>query len=1058
MTAVYSRQDRVLARAGCFLFRLRRLLSNALGRTALDTSNACDTAGRQKSAKSKRPAAPGDRDFEAMRQRGARSGIPRRSGNRTLLRSESSSAEGVHAATLYAYHPDGTPFLTALDLNTNGVIDLSGPDRVTGTSTAYEKDASNRWWQVSRSWVYPEPGSASAVTTSVQRTLFTNLGVPASTFPGVLCVPWLNGFHLVTSLSENIDIRGNATVSATLIDRAAKTVIRASLLPTSAQPEFQLTVNGLLTQTVSSTAVTNTYAYDGLARRTAATNGRGNTTVTAYNALGQVLYTENAAANRTTYGYDFLGRRIIVTDALGNTTHTAYDEDNRVIAQWGATYPVSYEYDTQGRMVQMGTYRGAAEITDYANFQSLVSSFDKTVWLYDQPTGLLTNKLYADGLGTAYTYTPDGKLATRLWARGITTTYAYTPISGELASIDYSDDTSDIAYTFNRLGQMLAANNTVSTNTFTYSPDTLELVSETQNGSVLARPTDAQGRPAGLALGEDYGVTYGYDDLGHFSSVSSSVLSVSSVDNYFRLPGTDIISGYTAGPLTVTKSFEPNRDLITSVSNHVNQVNPVLISAFDYANDAISRRVFRHDSGLAFEQSQTNAFGYNPRSEVTGAVMHTNAYGYVYDPIGNRLFSSHNAETNSYAANALNQYSQISAPPAPLRYPLYDADGNMTFDGKEWFYVWNGENRLVLAFNAQHVVTYAYDCRGRMVWKTVSQANASSDKQIKYVWDDYNIIAEHVITNGFENITYNVWGLDLSGTLQGAGGVGGLLSVHKDNDVYFPAYDANGNITEYISSSGTIAVHREYSAFGETTVLTGALPDLFTHWWSTKPWCIVTELSEYIYRKYKTDYGRWLSPDPLSEIFPREKYIFLGNSAIIHYDLFGLMSDEKCKQNADRFMSDAGKYSKTLKDVLDEINAISGCSPLSPECECCKEEKANWLGYTGEGNRVVLCSNNLDSGEGNITQNILETLVHEHIHVLQRCRNQDNQTCDGAVCTEIQAYLHDGTCHRKAPGNVKQCVIDGAAASAANRCENGQNEAKQRAEALYEKCNLPIKN
>jgi hypothetical protein len=84
--------------------------------------------------------------------------------------------------------------------------------------------------------------------------------------------------------------------------------------------------------------------------------------------------------------------------------------------------------------------------------------------------------------------------------------------------------------------------------------------------------------------------------------------------------------------------------------------------------------------GQAFAQSQTTAFGYNSRSEVTGAVMHTNTYGYVFDPIGNRLLSSHNAETNTYIANALNQYSQISAPPAPLRYPLYDADGNMTFD------------------------------------------------------------------------------------------------------------------------------------------------------------------------------------------------------------------------------------------------------------------------------------------------------------------------------------------------------------------------------------------
>jgi RHS repeat-associated protein len=934
MMAVCFRQDRVPARAGCFLSRLRRLLSNSLGGTVLVTSNACDTAGQQKSAKPKRPAAPGDRDFEAARQRGARSGIPRRSGNCNLLSTVSSSAGGGYAATLYAYHAAGTPFLTALDLNTNGVIDLSGPDRVTGTSSAYEKDASNLWWQVSRSWVYPESGSASAVTTSVQRILLSNLGVPASTFPGVLCVPWLNGSHLVTSLSESIDVRGNATISATLIDRAARTVTQVTLSPTSVQPAVEATVNGLLASTVSSTAVTNTFAYDGLGRRIAVTDGRGNTTVAAYNALGQVLYTENAAANRTTYGYDFLGRRIIVTDALGNTTHTAYDEDSRVIAQWGATYPVSYEYDTQGRMVEMGTYRGAAEITDYASFQSLVSSFDKTVWLYDQPTGLLTNKLYADGLGPAYTYTPDGKLASRLWARGIATAYTYDA-AGSLAGVDYSDDTPDIAYTFDRLGRQLSAVSSVSTNFFTYSPDTLELVSETQNGSVLARPTDAQGRPAGLALGEDYGVTYGYDDLGHFSSVSSSVLSVSSVDNYFRLPGTDIISGYTAGPLTVTKSLEPNRDLITQMRN---ETSGGVISQYDYINDAVGRRVSRHDSGLAFAQSQTNAFGYNLRSEVTGAIMHTNVYGYAFDPIGNRLVSSHNAETNTYAANALNQYTNITTSfllPPPC-YPSYDSDGNMTFDGKEWHYIWNGENRLILASNSAHVVTYAYDYRGRMMWKIVSLANAPPEKTVAYIWDDYNIIVEYITTNGITEITYNVWGLDLSGTLQGAGGVGGLLVVHKNDAVFFPAYDANGNITEYIASNGATAVHREYSAFGETTALSGSFADSFTHWFSTKPVCSVTGLNEYKYRKYSSVLGLWTSRDPIEERGGENLYVVVGNNVVNAIDPLGLEEQEcECQGNCVK-----AKVDKVSDCKVNSVTTTGTCPPGLKIAICGKVKSA----------------------------------------------------------------------------------------------------------------------
>ena len=59
----------------------------------------------------------------------------------------------------------------------------------------------------------------------------------------------------------------------------------------------------------------------------------------------------------------------------------------------------------------------------------------------------------------------------------------------------------------------------------------------------------------------------------------------------------------------------------------------------------------------------------------------------------------------------------------------------------------------------------------------------------------------------------HLWGTDLSGTLQGAGGVGGLLAVHIQNpqsSIYYPTCDGNGNISEYLGLDGTIAAHFEY--------------------------------------------------------------------------------------------------------------------------------------------------------------------------------------------------------------------------------------------------------
>jgi RHS repeat-associated protein len=201
----------------------------------------------------------------------------------------------------------------------------------------------------------------------------------------------------------------------------------------------------------------------------------------------------------------------------------------------------------------------------------------------------------------------------------------------------------------------------------------------------------------------------------------------------------------------------------------------------------------------------------------------------------------------------------------------YDSDGNLTQDGR-FDYTWNGENRLIKAETRDDIpaavprvtVEYAYDHQGRMAWKQIS-TNAVIVSTRTLLWDGYNIIQArthsqtHTLTNSF------LWGLDLSGTLQGAGGVGGLLAEVQDGEPYFAAFDANGNVTEYLTADGTLAAHREYSPCGETIAMTGTEPDAFLHWFSTKPWCAVTGLSEYEFRKYSPSMERWLSRDPLGD-------------------------------------------------------------------------------------------------------------------------------------------------------------------------------------------------
>ena len=114
--------------------------------------------------------------------------------------------------------------------------------------------------------------------------------------------------------------------------------------------------------------------------------------------------------------------------------------------------------------------------------------------------------------------------------------------------------------------------------------------------------------------------------------------------------------------------------------------------------------------------------------------------------------------------------------------------------------------------------------------------------------------------------------MDLSGSPQGAGGVGGLLSASRKVGagdlgawlVY--GGDANGNITLAASvSNGAVVAVYEYGPFGESLRTTGpaALDNPFR--FSTKYTDDETGLLYYGYRYYAPMLGRWLSRDPIGE-------------------------------------------------------------------------------------------------------------------------------------------------------------------------------------------------
>lgn len=196
--------------------------------------------------------------------------------------------------------------------------------------------------------------------------------------------------------------------------------------------------------------------------------------------------------------------------------------------------------------------------------------------------------------------------------------------------------------------------------------------------------------------------------------------------------------------------------------------------------------------------------------------------------------------------------------------------------------IWNAENRLseVRDSSGTTLATYSCDHLGRRIAKT------SGGVTTYYVYDGWNPIAEYTGTTLSKAYT---WGMDLIGSMQAAGGVGGLLAVTDGIASYYPTYDGNGNISEYLDSGGTTQAHYEYDAFGNETVKTGTKADDFAHRFSTKPQDTETSLYYYGYRYYDSVTGKWPSRDPIEEDGGPNLYAMVKNDPVNKFDLLGMV-------------------------------------------------------------------------------------------------------------------------------------------------------------------------
>ncbi len=257
--------------------------------------------------------------------------------------------------------------------------------------------------------------------------------------------------------------------------------------------------------------------------------------------------------------------------------------------------------------------------------------------------------------------------------------------------------------------------------------------------------------------------------------------------------------------------------------------------------------------------------------------------------------------------------------------PAYDSDGNMTADGGAGGpgrkFVWDGENRLTEVWDSstpsKKLAKYTYDYRNRRVMVETTADAPQGTTKIGYAYNGWNVIAEYNLLSAIPTVPVkrHDWGLDLSGSRQGAGGVGGLLRTTLDGTAHYVLCDGNGNVTDLRSTAdGATTAHYEYDSYGNILLLTGSVATLNRYRFSTKPSDSESNLAYYGYRYYTCVFGRWATRDPIEEDGGSNLYCYVGNRPISVVDVLGLdeliigMDQASSKSTSYKDMKEAAKY------------------------------------------------------------------------------------------------------------------------------------------------------
>jgi RHS repeat-associated protein len=647
---------------------------------------------------------------------------------------------------------------------------------------------------------------------------------------------------------------------------------------------YTLNMPGVSSITNALTNVT-AYAYDAYGRKTNEISGGVTTALTtnrfAYDAAGALKTLTDGDFHTTTWKYDQFGRVTSKMDHLGtNAFQYGYDADNRLTNRvTPAKGMTRYSYDKAGNLTNVA----------YPSSPAISLS-------YDAMNRLTT---MVDGVGTnVYAYNSIGQLLSEDGPWGDdTVNYGYTGRQRTSLTLGSWNQ----AYVFDSIKRLQTVTSPAGPFTYNYNASQMSRVDSltlpgggyiTNQFDLLARMTDTR------YVSPDRAILNGHDYVLNNGNQRTKQTRFSQGTTNF-----------------VDYSYDPLGEVTSAIGKEAGGVTNRLQEQFGYAYDPAGNLTFRTNNALVqsfvvdslnqltnISRSGTLTVSGKTSSQSTNvAVNGSNAVLYADFTFAQAGFTVTNG-LNSFTAVAKDAYGHadtntISAwLPASTSF-FYDSNGNLTFDGTN-NYAYDDENQLVSAWQTNNWRTdFAYD--GKLRCRIVKEFNWTGswtlNKETHLVYDGMLVIQERDGSNNVQ-VSYTR-GNDLSGSLQGAGGIGGLLArtdSTQSNPVFQTGFyhcDGNGNITALISPNGLILAFYLYDPYGRALAQSGPLADANLYRFSSKMWHEHTALYYYGYRFYSPNLQRWLNKDPIQEEGGINLYEFVGDDGINIIDIYGRFGD-----------------------------------------------------------------------------------------------------------------------------------------------------------------------